>query len=192
MVLSAARDEFRSHGYAATSVDSLAAATGLNRSSLYGSFGDKHRLFLRALDGYCEATLHDVREVLRERGVSARQRLINHVHAIVNGIVADTDRRGCMMSRSSAELAGADPDVSGIVERSLEAWRRELADCIAEAQLEGAVAGDGSPQALATVMLSLMQGFEALGKGGVGSAELRAAESAALALLFGAGTDPKP
>ena len=51
-VVAAARDEFWSRGYAATSVDDLTAVTGLGKGSLYGAFGDKHGLFLRALDDY--------------------------------------------------------------------------------------------------------------------------------------------
>ena len=52
-VVGAAREQFWDGGYAATSVDDLTAATGLGKGSLYGAFGDKHALFLRALDDYC-------------------------------------------------------------------------------------------------------------------------------------------
>lgn len=50
--LDAAMVQFWRAGYADTSVDDLSRATGLNRSSLYSSFGDKDRLFLRCLDRY--------------------------------------------------------------------------------------------------------------------------------------------
>ena len=54
-VVAAARDEFWLRGYAATSVDDLTSVTGLGKGSLYGAFGDKHGLFLRALDDYISA-----------------------------------------------------------------------------------------------------------------------------------------
>lgn len=41
---------FRQRGYASTSVDHLVEATGVHRGSLYGVFGSKHGLFMRALD----------------------------------------------------------------------------------------------------------------------------------------------
>ncbi len=41
-------------GYADTSVDDLSRATGLNRSSICSSLGDKDTLFLRCLDRYAE------------------------------------------------------------------------------------------------------------------------------------------
>ncbi|MDO9380018.1 MAG: helix-turn-helix domain-containing protein [Nocardioidaceae bacterium] len=46
----AAAEVFRQRGYAATSVDNLVEATGVHRGSLYGAFGSKHGLFMRALD----------------------------------------------------------------------------------------------------------------------------------------------
>src|SRR5687767_4948989 len=51
-VLDRARDVFWRHGYAGTSMDQLAAATGLHKPSLYGAFGDKKRLYLAALRNY--------------------------------------------------------------------------------------------------------------------------------------------
>ncbi|MEV5610633.1 TetR/AcrR family transcriptional regulator [Streptomyces sp. NPDC052225] len=51
-VLDAAMVQFWRAGYADTSVDDLSKATGLNRSSLYSSFGDKDALYLRCLNRY--------------------------------------------------------------------------------------------------------------------------------------------
>jgi AcrR family transcriptional regulator len=41
-------------GYSGTSLDDLSAATGMNRPSLYGAFGDKRDLYLKALAHYWE------------------------------------------------------------------------------------------------------------------------------------------
>src|SRR5690349_21458762 len=47
--LRAARDIFWVKGYAATSLDDIAEATGMNRPSLYAAFGDKEAIYLAAL-----------------------------------------------------------------------------------------------------------------------------------------------
>lgn len=44
-VLEAVRDQFRSTGYAGTGSDRVLAATDLEKSGIYGAFGDRHRLF---------------------------------------------------------------------------------------------------------------------------------------------------
>src|SRR5215217_8228029 len=48
---------FWSRGYHATALPDLLRATKLSRGSLYAAFGDKHSLFLRALDRYVAEAL---------------------------------------------------------------------------------------------------------------------------------------
>ncbi|MDT5286433.1 MAG: TetR/AcrR family transcriptional regulator, transcriptional repressor for nem operon [Mycobacterium sp.] len=184
-VVAAARDRFWNGGYAATSVDDLTAATGLGKGSLYGAFGDKHALFVRALDGYCVDAMDRVAEQLRQPGVSAYDRLVGHVRTMVADIVADNERLGCMMAKSSAELGAADADVDRVVGESLTRWRGDLVECIAEAQRDGTVRADADPEALATTLLGLIRGFEALRKGGTEPAQIAAAAEQALALVVG-------
>src|SRR5215470_5049877 len=50
--LARAAAAFWKNGYAATSLDDLAAATGMNRPSLYAAFGDKRDLYLKTLQRY--------------------------------------------------------------------------------------------------------------------------------------------
>src|SRR6476661_7939451 len=52
IALGKALDLFRKDGLAATSLDDLSAATGMNRPSLYGAFGDKRELYIRAYQRY--------------------------------------------------------------------------------------------------------------------------------------------
>jgi TetR/AcrR family transcriptional repressor of nem operon len=184
-VVAAARDRFWDGGYAATSVDDLTAATGLGKGSLYGAFGDKHALFVRALDGYCLDSMDRVEAQLRQPGVSAYDRLAGHIRAMVADVVADSERRGCMLAKSSAELGASDADVDRVVGESLTRWHGYLVECIAEAQRDGTVRADVDPEALATTLLGLMRGFEALRKGGTEPAQIAAAGEQALALVAG-------
>jgi AcrR family transcriptional regulator len=182
-VIVAARDEFWARGYAATSVDDLATATGLGKGSLYGAFGDKHGLFLRVLDDYLAATLETVRQPLRDPNRSAYDRLARHIRAQTKAIAADEDRRGCLMAKSAAELGSTDPEVSRRVERTLTAWHHELADTIKAAQREGSIDKTVNPQALATALLAAIRGLEALRKGGFKPAQIRAAGEEAVRLI---------
>jgi TetR/AcrR family transcriptional repressor of nem operon len=184
-VVAAARDQFWNGGYAATSVDDLTVATGLGKGSLYGAFGDKHALFLRALDGYCADATDRMTAQLRRRGVSAYDRLVDHVRATVADIVADDERRGCMMAKSSAELGATDADVDRVINASLTRWRDALVECIAEAQRDGTVSGAVDSEALATMLLGVIRGFETLRKGGVEPAQISAAAEQAIALVAG-------
>jgi hypothetical protein len=59
----------------------------------------------------------------------------------------------------------------------------ELADCIKEAQRDGTIDKKQNPQALATTLLAFMRGQEAIHKGGVKSAQLKAAAEEMIALI---------
>jgi AcrR family transcriptional regulator len=182
-VVAAARDEFWSRGYTATSVDDLTSVTGLGKGSLYGAFGDKHALFLRALDVYIAAWLDSVRAQLRDSAHTAYDRLTRHIRAQAKAIAADKERRGCMMAKSAAELSATDDSVERAVERAYATWATELANCIKEAQRDGAIDKRQNPQSLATTVLAFMRGQEALHKGGVKPAQLRVSAEQMIALI---------
>ena len=182
-VIAAARDEFWNRGYEATSVDDLTAATGLGKGSLYGAFGDKHSLYLRALDDYIASSLDDVRAGLRNPALSAYERLTRHIRAQAKALAVDKSRRGCLMAKSAAELGASDDAVEGKVERAYSAWRDELVACIKEAQLDGEIDASQNPRALASTLLAFMRGQEALHKGGAKPAQLRVAADEMVSLI---------
>lgn len=182
-VIAAARDEFWNRGYAATSIDDLTAATGLGKGSLYGAFGDKHSLYLRALDDYIDSSLDEVRAGLRDPAFSAHQRLARHLRGQARVLIADSGRRGCLIAKSAAELAAVDDAVETKVAAAYRAWRDELAACIREAQRDGDIDASRRPQALAGTLLAFMRGQEALHKGGATAAQLKAAADEMVALI---------
>ncbi len=182
-VISAARDEFWSRGYADTSVDDLTAATGLGKGSLYGAFGDKRGLFLRALDDFIGDAMGEVRGQLQDPRRDAYDRLVRHVRAQTKAVTADKALRGCMMAKSAAELSATDATVERAVERAYREWGVLLADCIEQAQRDGTIAREHDARALATALLGFMRGLEALHKGGAKPAQLTAATEEILALI---------
>ncbi|KHO17524.1 TetR/AcrR family transcriptional regulator [Mycolicibacterium setense] len=182
-VISAARDEFWSRGYAATSVDDLSAATGLGKGSLYAAFGDKHGLFLRALEGYCTDMIGTFRIELAAPDLGGYDRLVHHIRSQAKLFANDKPRRGCLMAKSAAELAGTDDEVAGIIDRSLAEWRSALVACVQVAQAEGAIGPGVRPQALASAVLAFVRGLEALDKGGVRPAQIKAAAEAFIDMI---------
>jgi hypothetical protein len=109
--------------------------------------------------------------------------LTRHIRAIAADVAADSGRRGCMMAKSSAELGAADADVDRMISASLGRWREALVDTIEEAKRDGALAAATDPEALATLLLSVIRGFETLRMGGVEPAQISAAAEQAVAML---------
>jgi TetR/AcrR family transcriptional regulator, transcriptional repressor for nem operon len=182
-VIAAVRDQFWSHGYAGTSLDDLTEVSGLGRGSLYSAFGDKHALFIRALDEYCTTVIADVTEELRGSEACAYDRLVDHIRRMARTNAADSARRGCLMAKSVAELGSTDTVVVRRVKRSLDSYQSELAATISEAQRDGDIDPEANPGYLALLVLAVLRGAEALRKGGCSAADIMALAEQAIDLL---------
>lgn len=185
-VTNVARDVFWSNGYAATSIDHLCAATGLGRGSLYGAFGDKHALYLRALDGYVTAVVAQNHHDLREADGSALERIVAHIRRHMRSTLADTKRRGCLISKSAAELSSSDRGVVQHTRHSLDTWRKDLVATVVEAQADGDVPADRDADALASLLLTVLRGMESTRTQGGSPAVISSAGELAIDLLLGA------
>lgn len=109
-VLDKARAVFWNLGYAATSLDDLAAATGLNRPSLYAAFGDKHALYLAALDRSAREGIASLSGALQ---VEAPLRAI--LWTIFERTIeiyrsGELGQRGCFLVGTAVTQAVDDPD----------------------------------------------------------------------------------
>ena len=65
VALARAMDVFWRDGFAATSLDALSAATGMNRPSLYAAFGDKRDIYMKAYQRYRDRARQRMGEVLK-------------------------------------------------------------------------------------------------------------------------------
>ncbi|WP_433275627.1 TetR/AcrR family transcriptional regulator [Pseudonocardia xinjiangensis] len=185
-VLLAVRDQFWDAGYAATSLEDLLRVTGLGKGSLYAAFGDKRRLFLRALRSYTDVSHGYLREML-----DSTPRALDALRTFVMAPVSDAGaaRRGCLMANSTCELATADPDVLTEARRTYEATTALVAECVVRAQDEGDVPPDADPIETARALLAAQQGLVFMGRTGMEIGTLTAtARSLVDQLLPGATT----
>jgi TetR/AcrR family transcriptional repressor of nem operon len=180
-VMRRAQDAFHDHGYAATSVEQLTAATGLQRSSLYGAFGDKHQLFLRTIAKYRDDEAQALERELAGDDDHALTRLFDHARAKASDPAGS--RRGCLMAKATAELAGHDPDVARMAGDFYLIYERALTNCVRSAQAAGDVREDIDAADAGAMLLSVLRGIEALGRAGRPTPALQAIADTALALL---------
>ncbi|MDJ1644729.1 TetR/AcrR family transcriptional regulator [Streptomyces pakalii] len=186
-VMLAVRDTFWDKGYAATSLDDLLQASGLGKGSLYGAFGDKHTLFLRALREYDNTNLLALRESLESaaRGIDMVRDFVLGPAADPTGTVA---RRGCLLANSNAELASSTPEVAAEARRSYDAITAILTEALERAQREGDLAPDADPADTARAVLVAQLGLVALGRTGEAPDTLAAAAGSVLTRLLPAAT----
>lgn len=106
-VLDRALEVFWWHGYEGASLSDLTAAMGINRPSLYATFGNKEQLFRKVLDRYFSGPGAFAAEALEEPTV--RQVIEHLVLGAVELTAGPHTPRGCL-SVNTVHACGADSE----------------------------------------------------------------------------------
>jgi len=173
---------FWRQGYEATSVDDLVHAMGVNRASLYATFGDKRTLFRLALERYI-ATVLAPRLDATESASSALAGLRGLLGELIAFAAGDPQRRGCLAVNAACELAGRDPEVTALLKGQAETLDTRLARVIARAQANGELPQGRDPTALARLLASVIDGLRVRSKLAPDRAALESIAETAMAAL---------
>ncbi len=171
----AALDTFRRQGYEATSIDDLTAACGIGRGSLYGTFGSKDELYLRALERYQEAEGGRARSCLAG-DAPVRERVRELFERFAADSLGDPDNRGCFVLNAAAERAPHDPQVARRVREGIAGMEKALAEELRAAGLE-------EPRELARYLVTALNGVRITAKATRDRALVRDAIAVALRAL---------
>jgi AcrR family transcriptional regulator len=137
VALGKALDQFREDGFAATSLDDLSAATGMNRPSLYGAFGDKRELYIKSYQRYRDDARAAMRDVFRQE-LPIRKRL-ERIYAIALDIYlsGESGPRGCFTVMTAASEAVTDPEIRAMVLDGFTELDKAFASCFRLAKEKG-------------------------------------------------------
>jgi TetR/AcrR family transcriptional regulator, copper-responsive repressor len=136
VALGKALDLFRKRGFAATSLDDLSAATGMNRPSLYGAFGDKRELYIKSYQRYRDDARAAMIDIFREE-LPIRGRL-KRIYAVALDIyLAGDSPRGCFTVVTAASDAVADPEIRALALDGFVELDKAFATCFRRAREKG-------------------------------------------------------
>ncbi len=176
--LASALDVFWRRGYEGASMTELTAAMGITRPSLYATYGNKEKLFQKALDLYETTYLGFWRGALA--APSSREVAALLVEGFVELATADDHPRGCMGTQSALACStGADP-IKEELARRRGAFETALVARLARARDEGDLPADESPADLARFLMTFACGSAVQGAGGATRASLLRAADLAL------------
>ena len=109
-------DLFWARGFDGVSVSDITSATGLSKSSLYNSFGDKDSLFVQALSRYHRDTVEaGAAWLAADDGTDPMDKLDQLFSGPANDLYGQQDARGCFLCNTSADGLGRSPDVDTLV-----------------------------------------------------------------------------
>jgi len=185
VALGKALDLFRRQGFAATSLDDLSEATGMNRPSLYGAFGDKRELYIKSYQRYREDARASMTAIFREE-MPLRQRLERIFASALNIYLSgDTGPRGCFTVVTAASEAVGDPEIRAMVLDGLTELDKAFANCFRRAKEKGELPESADPAVLAQIASATVHTVAIRSRARVPRKELEAIVSGAIDMMVG-------
>ena len=154
-VLDKAMYLFWSQGYEKTSMQELVDTMGIHRRSIYDTFGDKHALFIQALQRYQLLQSQRLQHLLEQ------QVPVTDIIRIFLETTVDNKAlpKGCLMVNSGVELGTIDPEVSALVEGAYTHTEQCLLDLLVAGQGSGEIQADLDAELLAHYFMNAWLGL---------------------------------
>jgi AcrR family transcriptional regulator len=186
VALGKALDLFRTQGFAATSLDDLSEATGMNRPSLYGAFGDKRELYIKSYQRYREEARASMVEIFRQE-MPVRRRLERIFASALNIYLSgETGPRGCFTVVTAASEAVGDPDIRAMVLDGLNELDKAFASCFRRAKEKGELPESADPATLAQLASATVHSIAIRSRARVSRKDLEAIVKGAIDVMVGA------
>ncbi len=163
-VVARAMEVFWDKGFEATSIQDLVDAMGINRGSIYGTFGDKQGLFKAAMRHYMAGSPTGKLVAAAAETADPRRAIEEFIRLQVDNSCAPGGRRGCLLTNTLTEMGSCDGDVARLLGDGLQRIEEALYTLIRRAQESGEISPWREPRALARTLLATVQGIKALAK----------------------------
>ena len=175
---------FRKSGFAATSLDDLSAATGMNRPSLYGAFGDKRELYLKSYQRYRDDARAATVDLFREE-MPIRKRLMRLYGVALDIYLNGEKPRGCFTVMTAGSEAVDDPDIRAMVLEALAELDKAFVACFRRAKETGELSPSADGQALGLLASAILHTIAIRARAGVPRRELEAIIKSAVDVMVG-------
>lgn len=162
-VLAKAIQLFWCKGYNATSMQDLVEALGISRSSLYGTYRDKHTLFLKALESYQFAGHARISEIINQSS-SAKETVIQLMKLVTNELVDDKQQKGCFIVNAEVEVAPHDQQVNNLVCQNEQQMEAAFFQVIKQGQDSGEIKNSEDALILAKFIFNSLKGMQVTAK----------------------------
>ncbi len=168
-VLKKAVDLFWLKGYTATSMQDLVNGLGISRSSLYDTYGDKHTLFIKALESYQSTNSGRICSIINaEKPV---KEIIQRLLEMITGeLLNDDSHKGCFMVNAEVEVAPHDQKVSQLICDNDQQLEDSFYLIIKKGQDNGEIKNTQDARALARFTFNTVKGLRVTAKSSTDSA----------------------
>lgn len=172
-VLTNAMEQFWREGYEASSVQKLLDCTGINRGTLYNSFGDKDTFFKSCVDQYSKIIDKQIENSLKNLKLNPWDAINAYFEEAVLNISNRHRSMGCLLVNSLCESINYDKDMKKVVRSSLSSIRKAIIARLKEAQSKGKLRKGVAVEFAADVLMNTLHGVRVNSRDGKNSRQLK-------------------
>jgi len=158
-VLTNAMEQFWREGYEASSVQKLLDCTGINRGTLYNSFGDKCTFFKSCVDQYNKVVDKQIAASLKNSKLGPWEAIEDYFGETVLNVTNKHRSMGCLLVNSVCESINYDKEMRKVVRGSLASIGKALAARLKEAHKNRKMKKGISAEFAAEVLMNSLHGI---------------------------------
>ena len=171
-VLNNAMEQFWKEGYEASSVQKLLDCTGINRGTLYNSFGDKETFFKSCVDHYNKGIEKNIAESLKNEALDPWDAISRYFELAVTGATNKHRTMGCLLVNSLCESINYDRDKKKLIRSSLATIRKALVTRLNQAKKKGKIKKGITVDFAADVLINTLHGLRVNSRDGKNAKQL--------------------
>ena len=179
--LQKALETFQAKGFDGTSIQDLVEAMGINRQSLYDTFGDKANLYHMALERYRSQVPALIGSFI-DSPLPLRRAMAAQFQHIVTALLSP-EGLPCFIAQAALGRAAGDPASARCVQSAYVQNIQRLEKRLRRAQEEGELGLHHDPAALARFFQNSLHGFQVTARSGASREDLDAIIRANLSIL---------
>ncbi|VAW45519.1 Transcriptional regulator, AcrR family [hydrothermal vent metagenome] len=176
---------FWKKGFVGSSITDITKSMGINKPSMYATFGNKEQLFIQAIENYLEnyTTRHVV--LLSQANKSLEQRLRAYLMSILGSQCNENEPKGCYISVCISEAASEDLpiDACRVISKARDLGENLLTAFFTDEQTKGHIGLQYNPKELALFFITISHGTAAMARANKPVTELETVIERALLVL---------
>lgn len=172
-VLTNAMEQFWREGYEASSVQKLLDCTGINRGTLYNSFGDKDTFFKSCVDQYNKLMDKQIAATLKNTGLDPWSAILAYVEETLVKVSNKHRSMGCLLVNSVCESINYDKEMKKVVRASLGSIRKAVLGRMKEAQKKGGLKKGVNAEFATELLMNSLHGARVNARDGKTAGQLK-------------------
>lgn len=181
-VLTKAMNLFWKQGYSATSVKDLVNHLGINRASLYDTFGDKEQLFKKSFALYRKSNHEGLIQFFESRP-NVKNGFSELFDIAIQEAITDKEAKGCFVVNTTTELIPNDENLMKVVEDNKRDFENLFYEYLKKGKEDSQLKSNQDLKSLASLLFMLYAGIKVVSKVNPVKKELKGSIDLALSLL---------